>query len=212
LLVVAIGAADLSAYVLILVLLLSLLTPVFDRLGSVRSKAWGWALGYIVFVYSTIPVLPQVWRVLVEYTEDSVRYLGIVIVGLGLSVLALGVWRRSRGRRLLAFLVLGFISAVYVYLLEVYAKFPAERLHLVEYGFMGYVLFRALRLDMGPLPAYLGSFIIGVLVGIGDECIQWVLPQRFFEVKDIQLNAISVALGLIVVRSSGASEDGDGRA
>jgi hypothetical protein len=38
------------------------------------------------------------------------------------------------------------------------------------------------------------------------------LPQRFFEVKDIQLNALSVALGLLLARVVGGAEDGDDRA
>ena len=107
---------------------------------------------------------------------------------------------------------LGFIAPVYAYLLYEYAKFPAERLHLVEYGLMGYVLLRALRFDLRPALAYLASFALAVLIGIGDECIQWVLPQRFFEVKDIQLNALSAALGLLLTRLVGVAGDGDGRA
>jgi VanZ family protein len=199
-LVAAVGAADLSAYALILTLLGGVLAPVCDRLGRERSLAWGWALGYIAFVYATIPVLPQVWGALADYTEGSVRYLGIAVVALVGIGLGLGVWRRVRGRRWQGLLALAIIAPVYGYFLYEYAHFPAERLHLVEYGCMGYVLFRALRFDLGPIAAYLASFALAVLIGIGDECIQWVLPQRFFEVKDIQLNAFSAALGLLLVR------------
>ena len=95
--------------------------------------------------------------------------------------------------------MLSLVVAAYAYLLGEFARFPAERLHLVEYGFMGYIIFRALRVDMDWRLAYLAAWGIAVLVGIGDECIQWVLPQRFFEVKDIQLNAVSAALGLAVL-------------
>lgn len=211
LVLVSIGAADLSAYALIAALLGGVLAPVYQRWGAARSKAWGLAVGYIAFVYCTIPILPQVWGALADYTEGSVRYLGIAIVALVGAGLIAGVWRRARGRRWKVLLGLGLIAPIYAYLLYEYAKFPAERLHLVEYGFMGYVLLRGLRFDLRPALAYLVSFALAVLIGIGDECIQWALPQRFFEVKDIQLNALSAALGLLLARLVGVAGDGDGK-
>ena len=75
-----------------------------------------------------------------------------------------------------------------------------ERLHLVEYGFVGFFLYRALRLDIGRNRAYAVSFCLTVVIGIGDELIQLMLPQRFFEIKDVQLNAFSAGLGLMLWR------------
>ena len=46
------------------------------------------------------------------------------------------------------------------------------------------------------------ALVLTVLVGVGDESIQWILPQRFFEVKDVVLNAVSGVLGLLTVRFS----------
>ena len=55
------------------------------------------------------------------------------------------------------------------------------------------------------------EFVLAVLIGIGDECIQWLSPMPFFEVKDIQLNALSAALGLLLARVVGGVKDGDDR-
>ena len=77
---------------------------------------------------------------------------------------------------------------------------------------MGYVLLRALRLDLRPLWAYSASFALAVCIGIGDECIQWVLPQRFFEVKDIELNAVSASFRVLLTRLVGEKKEGDGGA
>ena len=206
LMAISIGAADLITYALLLALACALSKPVRRRLGPVRSQAWGLAVGYIAFVYCSIPLLPVVWAALVGYTDGSIRYLGIVLVALAGCGFVVSVWRRGRWWPLVA---LAGIAPVYGYLLHVYARFPAERLHLVEYGLMGYVLLRALRLDLGRAWAYLASFVLAVLIGIGDECIQWALPQRFFEVKDIELNALSAALGLLLTRVVGGAEDGD---
>lgn len=197
-LVAAIPAADLSAYMLIAVLLAAIAQPLYVRMGPVRMRAWGLALAYIVFVYSTIPLLPEVWAALREYTQGAISHLGTVVIVLGTLALIVQLLRKVRGASW-RYLVLFLVVAAYAYLLGEFARFPAERLHLVEYGFMGYVIYRALRVDMDWRWAYLAAWGIAVFVGVGDECIQWVLPQRFFEVKDIQLNAVSAALGLAVL-------------
>jgi len=182
-----------------------------------RCRAWGVALLYIAFVYSTISVMPAVWKVLEEYTQGSIRYLGILAVGLAAAAIAVGVWKRIQRRRWSPYVALALIVPVYAYLLNQYAVFPSERLHLVEYGFMGVALFRALRIDFSARAAYLASFVGTVLIGLGDECIQWVLPQRFFELKDVQLNALSGGLGLLILRfviqpaEEGMGEETEGR-
>ena len=196
----SVPAADLSAYALLLVIAGAVLWPQAQRLGVERCRAWGLALLYVTFVYSTIPLMPRVWGALSEYTEGSGRYLGILLVVAVGAVLVTKVWRRVGRRRWSPYLALAVIGPIYVYLLREYAIFPSERLHLVEYGFMGWFLFRALRIDLSARGAYAAAFAGTVLLGIGDECIQWILPQRFFEVKDVQLNAISGGLGLLLLR------------
>ena len=193
-------AADLSAYALLLVIAGAILWPYVQRWGVARCRAWSVALLYIAFVYSTIAVMPAVWKILEAYTQGSIRYLGILAVGLAAAAIAGGVWRRIQRRRWGPYVALAFIVPIYAYLLNRYAVFPSERLHLVEYGFMGVVLFRALRIDFSDRAAYIVSFVGTVLIGLGDECIQWVLPQRFFELKDVQLNALSGGLGLLILR------------
>jgi len=190
--------ADLSAYGLILAIVGVALRPWYQRIGIRRVRAWSLAAFYIGFVYSTIPVMPQVWGTLREYTQGTVRYLGIVLIAAFCLGVVYWVVRRFGARHWGPYLALGLIGVAYAYMLAAYARFPAERLHLVEYGLVAYLLYRALKLDTER--AYALSFILTVLVGAGDECIQWFLPQRVFELKDIQLNAVSGALGLLMTR------------
>ena len=114
-----------------------------------------------------------------RYTEGAIRYFGIVaVVALGALLVGL-VWRRYRLAQWRPYAALVLIAPAYAYLLDRFAIFPAERLHLVEYGFVGYFLFRALSLDFSQRTAYLMGFALTVLVGVVDECIQWVLPSGF---------------------------------
>lgn len=199
-LVARVSPADASAYLLIAVILAAILWPRLRLLGVERCRRWGLALAYVAVVYCTIPLMPGIWAALSEHSQGSIGYLGILaIVVLGI-VVAGGIVRRVGTASWLPYLVLLLVALTYGYLLAVFSRFPAERLHLVEYGFVGFLLYRALSLDLGRGSAYLGAFGLTVAVGIVDELIQLVLPQRFFELKDVQLNALSAGLGLLVVR------------
>ena len=198
--VAAVPAADLSAYILLLVVIGVLLWPLVQRLGLSRCRAWLVAILYVGFVYSTIPLMPKVWKILSGYTQGAISYIGILSIAFVGGVVVWKTWRRVGRRTWKPYATLGCIGLIYIYLLKEYTVFPAERLHLVQYGFMGYVFFNALITDFSKGRAYVASFVITVLVGLGDECIQWVLPQRYFELKDVQLNALSGGLGLLLLR------------
>ncbi len=200
--VAQIPAAELSAYALLLAILVALAWPQLLRLGVERSRAWGLALLYIAFVYSTIPLMPKVWGTLSEHTQGTVRYLGIaVVVGLGVALLVKTAAGRA-GRNWRTWVGLLAVGLAYAYLLQHFARFPAERLHLVEYGLVSYLLLRALSLDLPAPRAYIVALLLTALVGTGDELIQWILPERVFELKDVQLNLVSGGLGLLAVRLS----------
>ena len=194
------SVADVSVWVLIAALVAAGCKPVIQEFGGQRCRLWGGALGYIAFVYATIPLLPTVWEVLLKHSEGAVRHLGIVAVAVPLVAVAINLWRRFKGGPiLLPYVALLAIAVCYAYLLARFAEFPAERLHLVEYGLVAILLLRALRLDFTAKSAFALAFALTGVVGLVDEGIQAVLPQRYFEFKDILLNIVSGGLGLLVV-------------
>jgi len=206
-----IPVADATAWALLLAIAGALLWPRLQRFGEARIRAWGPAVAYVIFVYATVPVFPDVWQRLREHAGAAgISHLGTILVG-GLA-LALGArsWRRARLEgvhwRLAA---LAVVLGLYAWLLSVFGRFPAERLHLLEYGFMAYLLCRALLLDMRPRAAYAWALSLTAAIGFGDETIQWVLPQRFFELKDVALNVAAGSLGLAFMglASGRAGED-----
>ena len=143
-----IRVADAVSWALIAALAAAVTRPLHRRLGPERCKAWGAASLYIAFVYATIPVFPDVWRTLATHTQGSIRHLGIVVTALILAVVAAMVWRRFKGSTILPYVALICTAICYCYLLDRFGKFPAERLHLLEYGLVAVLLLKALRLDM----------------------------------------------------------------
>ena len=89
---------------------------------------------------------------------------------------------------------------MYFYLLKYQCKFPAERLHLVEYGLLAYLLYRALRLYLPSGKAYIFGFLIASGFGFLDELIQYILPNRVFETRDVMTNVLAAGLGLLALR------------
>ena len=84
------------------------------------------------------------------------------------------------------------------YLLITKQEYFAEKVHVIEYGILGYLalrdLFKAKNRPIFMKFAYSLAFII--LIGFLDEGFQWLLPYRVFELKDVATNMLSGGLGI----------------
>jgi hypothetical protein len=86
---------------------------------------------------------------------------------------------------------------------------PEERTHLFEYGLVAVLIYEALteRLRHGrrvPSPAFL-AVLVTALLGWLDEGIQAVLPNRFYDIRDVGFNALAglmaIAATLVLARA-----------
>jgi hypothetical protein len=84
---------------------------------------------------------------------------------------------------------------------------PVEAVHLVEYGILGVLAARALRHHAADSGSLLAAGLLVALVGTLDEVIQWLVPNRFFDLRDVVINAgsgalVQIALGWLRLRRS----------
>jgi len=70
-----------------------------------------------------------------------------------------------------------------------------ERFHFVEYGFLALLYYRVWR-DRSTAAALLFGFLAVFMVGTLDEGIQWFVPLRVGEWRDVLLNSVAIACGL----------------
>lgn len=88
-----------------------------------------------------------------------------------------------------------YVAALYL------LKIPAEKVHLVQYGILAWLVTEALTGRFAGWRLHLAALLIVVVAGAGDELIQWIRPNRVGDVRDIGLNTVSALLaqGLLCV-------------
>jgi hypothetical protein len=154
-------------------------------------------------VVLTSPVVADLRDALRRLT--GARYsLAINLFVIGAVVLACAVGlRRIRDRRLLRYAAIAAAlagGAIYVW---ANALPPIERFHFVEYGLITVLFYRAVisRPPADTTPADISVFLIPVfaalIVGTADEWVQWFVPRRYGEVRDILLNGAAIGCGLL---------------
>lgn len=71
-----------------------------------------------------------------------------------------------------------------------------ERFHFVEYGFLTFLYYRAFR-PLGDLSVLVLPILAGLIVGTCEEWLQWFIPGRIGDMRDVFLNAAAIVSGLL---------------
>jgi len=165
-------------------------------------RSWPWfaaAATFTILLLATLGVAPNLWYKILPSIEPYLKQIALIGGGLGAVALLAKAWFAGPRNRGTALVLVGIgVSTIVVLLLTFFADAtPAGKLHLVEYGGLAYLTLNGLRVerfnDMAAVVAVLGLLSIGVI----DEGIQFLLPNRFFDLMDIAGNWISTGLGLV---------------
>lgn len=164
--------------------------------------AWLTAACWTLLIYVTIPLARSIqeW---VQAHGGQQLFLWATFTAIGLTVLgtALAVARRRLALRLTAAAALVAIALVFSALTWSLRENPEESIHCIQYGMLSWLLLRAMRRRHQGWPAHFAAAMIGIALGIGDELIQWLIPWRYFDFRDLGINALAVLLtqaGLVV--------------
>ncbi len=158
-----------------------------------RVKYWLHVFLCVLLIYSTLSIVRPICEFLKANTPFALLANSGLIVLLGSVILYSLI--KVKVRRPLTYLYLLLVTGLYVYGI-VLLDIPEEKLHFVEYGFLGFLTYRAISLDVPGARAYCLAFLLTGLLGWGDEGIQEILPNRYYQFKDVILNVISGGLGL----------------
>ncbi|MBU0469011.1 MAG: VanZ family protein [Candidatus Omnitrophica bacterium] len=160
---------------------------------SERIKRWLIVTIYVLFVYSTLYFV----RPVCEFLKENTPFEQIVNVILYASLFAVVLLiKKFFGLKSIStYIFLGLTTMIYLAGFAL-VDIPEEKIHFAEYGVLSILVFWALRYYSKHWHRYLAAFIMTSLIGLGDEVIQHFLPNRYYQISDVILNAISGGLGL----------------
>jgi hypothetical protein len=91
-------------------------------------------------------------------------------------------------------ILLGVLAAIFASATWHLRRNAEEAMHLPQYGVLSLLLYRAFSRRYGDRGAYACAALLGAFLGTFDEVIQWAVPRRTFEFRDIIINVLSVLL------------------
>lgn len=165
--------------------------------GSDRERRlWIWTSSVVAAIYLTLGVAGQLSAEL----RDRGLLDGIFVLGFVLAVVAVATKALRSRPGGIEITVLAGVAAAY---LMAFARLgiPDERTHLFEYSVVAVLMHEALteRAASGrrvPRPALI-AFVATAALGVIDECIQALLPNRVFDVRDIGFNVLAAFLAVV---------------
>jgi len=160
--------------------------------------AWLAVAVYTILLYSTLTLAFRIYVWMFDrYGKPFMASLMVwIYVPVGLALLALLFFRLPRQPgRYLTFLMLGLAMAFCLDRITI----PAKRFHFLEYAPLAVLIFDALRFHCRNRYHYVWTMAIVALVGLGDEVIQGILPNRYFGINEVVTNAAAGLFALIFV-------------
>ena len=123
--------------------------------------------------------------------------IGAVLLAGALIAAALRI-RENRARRFGAIAAALAIAVVYSALNagDNAESNAVERFHFLEYGLITWLFYRGWR-PLGDLAIFLLPTLAGIIVGTAEEWLQWFIPNRVGEIRDIFLNLAAIVCGLL---------------
>lgn len=161
-----------------------------------KGKGWA-AYGYVVawalVIYLTVPLV-RGFQQFIYRTVGKCAFgyfvLAAVAGGVVWSVFYLRQERLGVGNHLR---IVG-VAGLYAYFTFKLWNVPEEAVHFVEYGVLSYFVYKALLHHVRDITIYFSAAFVVLFLGTIDEIIQWVVPDRYWDFRDVVLNGLSGAL------------------
>lgn len=156
-----------------------------------HALSWLWVALWSGLILATVPFV----RIATDFVTQTLgRGTFAWIVG-GIAVAAVvlaGRWLHRRGR--LSLLRVAVLAVIAAWIAWRSVTLREEAIHYVQYGVLSLLLYRALAHRTHDSGIYLVATMIGTLIGLLDETVQWLAPKRVFGLQDVWLNLTAVAL------------------
>lgn len=159
-----------------------------------KRRAWGVAVAFVLLILGFAPVNSVV---LARLRENALLFPTLVIglflclaYVLGYFVTQIGLKSWKAYLYMLALLAAAF-------LLTYADRNIEERFHLLEYGVLGILLFKALQFHLKrDVALVVSALLLTTFIGWIDESWQSLIPRRGYDLRDVFDNAVGAAVGI----------------
>jgi VanZ family protein len=162
------------------------------------GRAWVAVTVYTALLYSTLTVAFRIYVYFFDRLGKPFmsRFMAGIYIPVGLALLVFMFMRLPRRwGGYVAFLLIGLTLAFCLRIIEI----PAKRFHFLEYSPLTVLVFDALRFRVRDRFLYVWTFLVVALLGLGDEIIQGILPNRYFGLSEVVTNAAAGLLTLAFI-------------
>lgn len=151
---------------------------------------------YVAAIFAVLPMTPDLVKAIGQIVPvGTLVNSGIVLLVVAGYIVSIYLRPGEKLRILIPFLLLTVFFGLVFSLIRI----PVERIHIPEYAVLSVLFFRLLERDHTKPDACLLSFLLTATVGMVDESIQLILPNRYFDWRDIWLNVLGGFSGLLTL-------------
>ncbi len=157
-----------------------------------KKTLWILIIFYVFFIYISLPFFPTFIDTLRLFvSKESLNFLSLALTILFFLMLSVWVYKKNYKSQQFFLVISPLILLIFLSLnLEVWV----ERMHFVEYAFLGLLISRAVKVIN--LQDIIYTAFLVTLIGAVDETIQWFLPNRVGDIRDVFMNSIGGLSGL----------------
>ena len=157
--------------------------------------SWLWVCLCSLAIFLTVPIARRIQGfVYNNWGREVFGYFVLVALAIGFASLLYYLVFKLKIRNPSNYIWLIIISGLYIYFTLKLWEIPEEAIHFLEYGLLGFFLFRALRYNIKDKSIYITATFLVLIIGIFDEILQWIIPQRYWDFRDAGLNGLSGGL------------------
>ncbi len=163
------------------------------KISLLRVMVWTSVAAYIVALPHVIFLYRFIVKMLPSDVVGKIPIVSIILLGGAYTIYGLLM---KKGIRFLVSLLLCGVIAFFIILLEPVSN---THFHIPEYVFLSWLLFGALSIDYRGAGRFMLLFICTAMLGVVDEFLQGIHPERYYLFSDMVVNAASAVIGVIAL-------------
>lgn len=151
-----------------------------------------------LIIFATAPIARAIQSVVAEHAGPNFYLYVSTAVTVAGGLFAVRFLRRRRVHPA-GYLWLGLAGIGYALMAYSLRRIPVEVLHLVQYGVLSLLVYRALLHRLRDPSIYLIAVAVTGIIGILDEWVQWMVPSRFWGLSDVLTNVTGASLMQVAI-------------